>query len=88
MLKSKTFWFSYLSNQLKLLVKILDKITNYTAGIYFIHYLIGKGYAMKIILGNKIENIFGCLIIYLISYISCFFLDKLIGNTNLKHLIK
>lgn len=68
--------------------KILDKITNYTAGIYFIHYLIGKGYAMKIILGNKIENIFGCLIIYLISYISCFFLDKLIGNTNLKHLIK
>ena len=67
---------------------ILDKITNYTAGIYFIHFLIGKGIIMKIILGNKIETVFGCFIIYLISYFSCFLLDKLIGNTKLKHLIK
>lgn len=68
--------------------KLFDNITNYTAGIYFVHYLIGKGYIMKIILGNKIESVFGCLFIYFISYIVCFCLDQLLRNTKLKHLIK
>ena len=34
--------------------KILDIITNYTAGIYFSHTLIGKGYLMNFLLGKKI----------------------------------
>ena len=68
--------------------KILDIITNYTPGIYFIHTILGSGYIMKYCLNNKIETIFGCFILYLISYFCCFFLDKLIGNTKLKHIIK
>ena len=68
--------------------KLFDSITNYTAGIYFVHYLIGKGYIMKIFLGNKIESVFGCLFIYFTSYIVCFCLDKLLRNTKFRHLIK
>jgi len=69
-------------------IKILDFITNYTPGIYFSHYLIGKGIMKRYILGNKINTLFGCIIIYLTSYALCFSLDKLIGNTKLKHIIK
>lgn len=32
-------------------IKIFDIITDYTPGIYFSHYLIGKGYIMRYILG-------------------------------------
>ena len=35
-----------------------------------------------------VENVFGCLIIYIISFIICFLLDKLLINKRLKHLIK
>ena len=68
--------------------KALDIITNYTAGIYFTHNLIGRGYIMYYILNNKIHTFYGCLILYLISYSFCFFLDKMIINKKLKHLIK
>ena len=61
------------------IIKIVDIITNYTAGIYFIHFLIGNGYIIKLLLGNKIKTIYGCLILYLVSYFLCFFLD-LNGN--------
>ena len=70
------------------IIKLLDIITNYTAGIYFSHYLIGQSYIMNFLLGKKIETIFGNLIIYITSYLLCFILDKIIGNTKLKHLIK
>ena len=72
----------------KKMKKFLNIITNYTAGIYFIHWKLGTGYIMKIILGNKINTLFGSSIVYLISYSLCFCLDKLIGNSKFKHMIK
>ena len=72
----------------KKIKKVIDIITNYTAGIYFIHYLIGKGYIMKFLLAKKLKTFFGCFIIYIVSYGACILLDKLIGKTELRHLIK
>ena len=72
----------------KKIKKFFDVISIYTAGIYFVHYLVGRGFIVKFILSNKIETLYGCLIIYMISYCLCFILDKFIGNTHFKHLIK
>lgn len=44
--------------------KCLEAITNYTAGIYFVHYLIGRSLIMKFFFDKKIKTIFGCIIIY------------------------
>jgi len=82
------FYLSNITINNEKIIKIFDIITNYTPGIYFSHYLIGKGIIMKYILGNKIITLFGCIILYLSSYALCFSLDKLIGNTKLKHIIK
>ena len=72
----------------KKIKNLIDNITNFTAGIYYSHYLIGKSYIMEFLLGRKIKTFFGILVIYSTTYFICFFLDKLIGNTKLKHLIK
>jgi fucose 4-O-acetylase-like acetyltransferase len=72
----------------KKIIKIIDISTNYTAGIYFIHYLIGKGYIMNFLLSKKLKTFFGCFIIYIFSFVTCILLDKLIGKTKLRHLIK
>jgi surface polysaccharide O-acyltransferase-like enzyme len=69
-------------------IKIMDNLTKYTAGIYFLHTIIGHGYFMRFILGNKIKTINGCFILYIISYMVCFIMDKLIGKTKFMHLIK
>lgn len=69
-------------------IKIFDIITNYTPGIYFIHNLIGRGYIIPNILGNKLKTFFGCLVIYLVCFILCFLLDQLLGKTRFIHLIK
>ena len=82
------FYSLYDKNEKIKIKKFLDLISNYTAGIYFSHFLIGQSYIMKFFLGKKIETIFGSLIIYITSYLMCFILDKIIGNTKLKHLIK
>ena len=51
--------------------KILKRITNYTAGIYYIHEtLFGYCKTYFIIFGKY--TIIGCIIIYLISYLFCF----------------
>ena len=82
------FFLSFENIKNKKIVKLLDTITNYTPGIYFSHFLIGNGYFINLILGNKISSIYGCIILYLISYSFCFSLNKIIGNTKFKHLIK
>ena len=69
-------------------IKLIDIITNYTAGIYFVHYLLGKGYIMKFLLAKKIKTFFGCFLLYIFSFLVCILLDKLIGKTKLRHLIK
>lgn len=68
--------------------KIIDILSNYTAGIYFTHLLIGNTYSIRFILGNKLNKIFRCFIIYIISYGFCFFIDKMFNNLNIKYLIK
>ena len=81
------FTFDKIRNQK--IIKLLNIITNYTAGIYFIHLIIGNGYFFLFFLGNKIRTIFGCIILYSFSYITCFIIDKLTGDKiRLKHLIK
>ena len=65
---------------------IIIKITNYTGGIYFTHYLIGNGFICSSIIFVKKKTIIGCLIIYLMSYIVSCIGFKLLGNTKLKHL--
>ena len=84
------FYFTFDEIRNQKMVKLLDVITNYTPGIYFIHNIIGNGYFFLFIIGNKIiRTLFGCIILYLFSYIICFILDKLTGNKRiLKHLIK
>ena len=72
----------------KRIIKFIDFLIHYTAGIYYSHYLVGRSYFVNFILGKKIKTFFGTAIIYLFSYILCFFLDILIGKTKLKHLIK
>jgi len=82
------FFFSFEKVKNLLIIKIIDILSIYSAGIYFIHIIIGKGYIIKLLLVNKINTIFGCFNIYIISYMFCFLIDKIFGNTNLKHLIK
>ncbi len=81
-------FFSFEKVKNILIIKIIDILSVYSPGIYFIHIIIGKSYIIKILLANKINTIFGCFNIYIITYIFCFFIDKIFGNTNLKHLIK
>ena len=68
--------------------KILDIITSNTAGIYFVHLLIGRSKIMKLLLGIKINDIFGCITIYMISFIISFIFGKIFKNTKLIHMFK
>lgn len=70
----------------KIIKKIIIQLTNYTGGIYFIHYLIGKGYLCRNITFIKKGTLFGCIIIYKICYLISFIGTKILGNTKLKHL--
>ena len=70
------------------IIKIIDILSNYTAGIYFTHMLIGKSYSVRFLLGNNINTIFGCFNIYIISYIFCFIIDRIFSNRTFKNLIK
>ena len=84
------FIFFYLFDKIKSdkTKNCLEVLSNYTAGVYFVHYLIGRSLIMKLLFGKKLKTVFGCIIIYFISYISCLIMDKIIGKTKLKHLIK
>lgn len=65
---------------------IIKQMTNYTGGIYFTHYLIGKGYICSSFNIIKNKTILGCLFIYLVSYTISFLGIKFLGHTKLKHL--
>ena len=65
--------------------KILRYITNYTAGVYYLHMHIIK-YFKFFIDPIKKGNIFGLFIIYLICYFICFVGILLFGKTKLKNL--
>ena len=62
------------------------QITKYTGGIYFTHYLIGKGYLCTSIYYVKKGTFLGCIFIYLISYFVSLIGNKIFGKTKFKHL--
>ena len=65
--------------------KTIKNITNYTAGVYYLHLDINLYYKNYI---NPIKNgsLFGIFIIYLICYLICFIGMQTFGNTKLKYL--
>ena len=79
LIPSKIYGFDLKNN-------VIIKITNYTGGIYFTHYLIGKGFICSSTIFVKKKTILGCTIIYLMSYITSCIGFKLLGNSKLKHL--
>lgn len=66
--------------------KIILQLTNYTAGIYFTHVLIGKGYIAKTIVYVKNGTLLGCIIIYITSYIISFIGANIFKNSKFKNL--
>lgn len=70
----------------KFLINGIIKLTNYTAGIYFIHVLFGKGYLCNLLLIVKRGTLLGCLFVYFISYCTCSMGSKLLGKTKFRHL--
>jgi len=70
----------------KITHKIIKKISGYTGGIYFTHYLIGKGYLIQKIPFIEKNSLSQCIVVYLLSYLTCCFCYKIFGKTNLKHL--
>ena len=70
----------------KLTVKIIKKISGYTGGIYFTHYLIGRGYIIQKISFIKRQSLSYCIVVYILSYLTCCFCYKIFGKTNLRHL--
>ena len=65
--------------------KIIKYITNYTAGVYYLHIAIIHYFKYSI---ESIKNgtFFGLIIIYLICYFICFIGMKFCGNSKLKYL--
>lgn len=80
--------FSTLSsdnNNNKFLNKIIIQITNYTGGIYYLHYKI-RDILSHILIIIKNKTLFGCIINYIICYFICFMGFKAFKKTNLKYL--
>lgn len=48
------FFFPFENTKNNMIINILDKITRYTPGIYFSHFLIGKGYIIRLFLDTKL----------------------------------
>ena len=68
-----------------IIIIFIKIITRYTGGIYYIHWIVMRNLKNKI--GHiKNKTIQGCLIIYVLSYIICFFGIKIFGKTKLRNL--
>lgn len=78
--------FSFISfkNKPKVL-NFIKHFTNYTGGIYYLHFVVMNIFRNKISYINN-KTIFGGFIIYIISYFICFFGIKIFGKTKLKNL--
>ena len=68
------------SKKIKIIIKL---ITNYTQGIYCIHLIVAH-YLIRMF--HVKHTVFGCTIIYIISYFISFFGTKLSANTKIKFL--
>ena len=69
----------------KIIIKIIKQITNYTAGIYYIHVRLYR-YISDYIEPMKNRTIKGCIIIYLLCYLISFLGILIFGKTKLRHL--
>lgn len=67
--------------------KIITNLSNYTSGVYYLHYHIGL-YMENYIRPIKNKSISGCIIIYIISYALSFIGLLLFRNTKFKHLFQ
>ena len=63
----------------------LRYISNYTGGIFFLHYTVYI-YFKKFISPIKSGSFFGCIIIYLICYLLCLIGSKISGKSKFKYL--
>jgi len=69
----------------RIIILIINQITSYTGGIYYLHYEIKHRTFNDIYLIKK-GNFFSCIIIYLICYLFCFLSFKIFKKTKLKYL--
>lgn len=69
----------------KYLIKLIRIITNYTAGVFYLHIPI-KRYIVLYFDFIKYGTIFGCIILYLICYIICYFGMLIFGKYKIKYL--
>lgn len=67
------------------IIVIFKQITNFTGGIYYLHWEIKHRTINNFILIRK-GNFISCVFIYLICYIFCFISFKIFKNTKLKYL--
>lgn len=79
------FPFTKINN--RIITKVIFVLTDYTGGIYFTHFLIGrKLLIVQKILEIKNRTFLGCIITYIISYTICNIGTKFLGKTKFKHL--
>ena len=69
----------------KIILKIIKHATNYTAGVYYLHLPLAR-YLLRIVIPIKKRTLKGCTILYLLSYLICFWDDLIFGKTILRNL--
>ena len=67
-------------------IKLIKYFTSYTGGVYYMHFLVGQSYLIKIILKPLKGTIFGCMIIYLLCYSISYFGIKIFGKNKIKYM--
>lgn len=77
--------FSFINFKSNYIKKIIEYLTRYTAGIYYLHMAV-HSYFSSYILCMKNETIKGLIINYIISYSICHFGMILFGKTKARHL--
>ena len=71
----------------KIFLKIIKKISNHTAGIYFLHQMVFR-YIKEYFIIFKNKTLKGCIFLYLICYLICLFGAYFFGKTKLRHLFE
>ena len=71
----------------KIFLKIIKKITNHTAGIYFIHEIVFR-YIKEYFIIFKNKTLKGCIILYLICYLICLCGANISGKNKLRNLFE
>ena len=69
----------------KLIIFFIRTLTNYTGGIYYVHMIVKRNLNQQINLINN-KTVYGCILIYLISYSICFIGIKIFGKTIMRNL--